>query len=268
MPALDNIDDGKPFDWGLTSQDYGKYRDIYPSSYFQNLRELGIHSSGVSLLDIGTGTGVLPRGLYQAGMRVSGIDISAEQITVAQKLASDHDQNIYYTVATAENTGFNPASFKFITAAQCLIYFDLPVAMKEIDRILKHDGRFIVTWFSWLPKKSEIAKRTEELVLSVNPQWKGANYEGTFGEPDMLLPFGFKLDKEISYEEDIPFNYESWTGRIRACRGIGATLSSEEVKTFDAKHLALLQTTASEHFSIPHHVLIRSYGRKEEIPER
>lgn len=24
------IDGGKPFDWGLTSADYAKYRDIYP----------------------------------------------------------------------------------------------------------------------------------------------------------------------------------------------------------------------------------------------
>ena len=25
-----NIDDGTPFDWGRTSSDYAKYRDIYP----------------------------------------------------------------------------------------------------------------------------------------------------------------------------------------------------------------------------------------------
>lgn len=25
-----NIDGGKAFDWGLTSEEYAKYRDIYP----------------------------------------------------------------------------------------------------------------------------------------------------------------------------------------------------------------------------------------------
>ena len=30
MQKINNIDDGKPFDWGKTSEDYAKYRDIYP----------------------------------------------------------------------------------------------------------------------------------------------------------------------------------------------------------------------------------------------
>ena len=31
------IDGGKPFDWGLTSADYAKYRDIYPDVLYQTL---------------------------------------------------------------------------------------------------------------------------------------------------------------------------------------------------------------------------------------
>lgn len=27
---VNNIDKGNPFDWGKTSKDYAKYRDIYP----------------------------------------------------------------------------------------------------------------------------------------------------------------------------------------------------------------------------------------------
>ena len=38
------IDDGKPFDWGLTSADYAKYRDIYPDVLYQTLYEMGIVS--------------------------------------------------------------------------------------------------------------------------------------------------------------------------------------------------------------------------------
>ena len=28
-----NIDNGKSFDWGRTSSDYAKYRDIYPEEF-------------------------------------------------------------------------------------------------------------------------------------------------------------------------------------------------------------------------------------------
>ena len=40
------IDGGKPFDWGLTSADYAKYRDIYPDVLYQTLYEMGIGGAG------------------------------------------------------------------------------------------------------------------------------------------------------------------------------------------------------------------------------
>ena len=35
-----NIDHGKAFDWGKTSEDYAKYRDIYPKEFYAKLAEL------------------------------------------------------------------------------------------------------------------------------------------------------------------------------------------------------------------------------------
>ncbi|MFO7636155.1 MAG: class I SAM-dependent methyltransferase, partial [Clostridia bacterium] len=32
---LDKIDNGKEFDWGKASKDYGLYRDIYPESFYK-----------------------------------------------------------------------------------------------------------------------------------------------------------------------------------------------------------------------------------------
>ena len=32
-----DIDGGKPFDWGRTSSDYAKYRDIYPPEFFRRV---------------------------------------------------------------------------------------------------------------------------------------------------------------------------------------------------------------------------------------
>lgn len=33
MIQNENIDHGKAFDWGRTSSDYAKYRDIYPQEF-------------------------------------------------------------------------------------------------------------------------------------------------------------------------------------------------------------------------------------------
>lgn len=57
----ERIDGGKAFDWGRTSGDYTRFRDIYPTEFYEKIAARGIGISGQSVLDLGTGTGVLPR---------------------------------------------------------------------------------------------------------------------------------------------------------------------------------------------------------------
>lgn len=56
-----HIDGGKAFDWGKASVDYAKYRDIYPQEFYDKILRRGLCISGQSVLDLRTGTGVLPR---------------------------------------------------------------------------------------------------------------------------------------------------------------------------------------------------------------
>ena len=62
-----SIDEGQGFDFGKTAQVYAKYRDIYPACMYERLAALGIGVQGQHILDLGTGTGVLPRGMYAYG---------------------------------------------------------------------------------------------------------------------------------------------------------------------------------------------------------
>ena len=56
------------------------------------------------------------------------------------------------------------------------------------------------------------------------------------------------------YDEEIPFTSEAWMGRIRASRGIGATLDEKQVASFDADHEALLKNIAEPEFTITHRI--------------
>ena len=91
-----SIDHGRPFDFGRVSSDYAKYRDIYPQELYRRLRALEIGCQGQSVLDLGTGTGVLPRNLAPYGARFVGIDLSAEQIRQAELLSRSSGGNIRY----------------------------------------------------------------------------------------------------------------------------------------------------------------------------
>lgn len=81
-----HIDGGAPFDWGKASADYAKYRDIYPAAYYQRLIDAGIGGKGQRILDLGTGTGVIPRHLAPYGATFVGADVSPEQIAEARRL--------------------------------------------------------------------------------------------------------------------------------------------------------------------------------------
>lgn len=115
------IDEGKAFDWGRVSGEYAKFRDIYPSVFYEKIVERGLCVSGQSVLDVGTGTGVIPRNMYKYGASWTGADISENQIETAKKLSAN--MNISYVTSATENLDFSPKSFDVITACQCFFLF-------------------------------------------------------------------------------------------------------------------------------------------------
>ncbi|MGD9201235.1 MAG: hypothetical protein PVI26_06710, partial [Chitinispirillia bacterium] len=74
----------KSYNWGSASQDYAYYRDIYPENLFERLHVLDIGKSGQTIVDLGTGTGFLPRYLNKYGAFFIGVDISKEADSATQ----------------------------------------------------------------------------------------------------------------------------------------------------------------------------------------
>ena len=124
-----DIDGGKAFDWGRTSSDYAKFRDIYPPVFFDKVAERGLCVKGQRVLDIGTGTGVVPRNMYKYGAEWTGADISENQIAQAKILAENSGMNIEFVVSATEDLTFPDETFDVITACQCFFYFDYDVVV-------------------------------------------------------------------------------------------------------------------------------------------
>ena len=76
MEKYGHLDNGNALDYGKVSEDYAKYRDLYPDVFYQKIHELGLCGKGQWVLDLGTGTGVLPRHLAKYGAKFIGVDIS------------------------------------------------------------------------------------------------------------------------------------------------------------------------------------------------
>lgn len=258
-----DIDHGKAFDWGKTSQDYAKYRDIYPSAFYERIIHEGLCIKGQTVLDLGTGTGVLPRNMHQYGARFIGTDISENQIIEARRLTKELGLDIEYTVSPAEELDFPDGSFDVVMACMCFFYFDKEVVLPQIHRILKDEGHFCILYMGWMPDALGIAKKSEELVLKYNPQWTGAGMKRFPPDaPDWSKEL-FNVVSEIAYDIDIPFTRESWHGRMKACRGIGASsLPEQEIALFEVDHMDYLNTVSSS-FIIPHYVTLQHFNKKK-----
>lgn len=89
-------------DFGPTADDYAAFRAGFPAACFDRLRALGIGLPGQRVVDLGTGTGALARGLAGAGARVVGIDPKAEMLAAARRLAEDEELDIAFERGSAE----------------------------------------------------------------------------------------------------------------------------------------------------------------------
>lgn len=264
MNIKDNrIDSGKAFDWGRVSNEYAKYRDIYPDSLYEKLANMNICVNNQKVLDIGTGTGVLPRNMYKFGANFTGTDISDNQIKLAKELSKNSNMNIEYKVSSAENLSYKENSFDIITAFQCFFYFKHDVVMPLLSKILKPNGKLIILYMAWLPNENHIAGNSENLILKYNPLWSGANeIRHPIILPDITKNYFSTVSSEV-YDIDIPFTKESWIGRLKACRGIGASLTQEEINNWEKEERNLLDKTAPENFNIKHYIALTVLQNKK-----
>jgi ribosomal protein L11 methylase PrmA len=66
----------------------------------------------------------------------------------------------------------------------------------------------------------------------------------------------FEVEQIINYTENLVFNHETWTGRIRARRGVSAALPENIIKEFDEEHIKTLKEITKEPFEIIHEIKI------------
>ncbi|HEY4309424.1 MAG TPA: methyltransferase domain-containing protein [Pirellulales bacterium] len=252
-------------DFGRTSTDYARYRAGFPSEFFDRLQRFGTGLAGQRVLDLGTGTGTIARGLAARGCQTIGLDPAARQLQEAQRLADEADLQASFLAARSESLPLAPASLDVVTAGQCWHWFDRPRVAQEVRRVLVPGGELVIAHFDWLPLAGNVVEATEKLIDRYNPAW---HFGGTTGFYPQWMPelsaAGFSDLETFSFDHDVPYSHESWRGRTRANAGVGASLSSEDVARFDEELAALLRERfPHEPLMTPHRVftiIARSHG--------
>ena len=120
----------------------------------------------------------------------------------------------------------------------------------------------MILYMAWLPFDDKIARASEDLVLKYSPNWSG----GRETIHQIQIPEIYNEYFQLVHHEEFPlkvhFTRESWNGRIKACRGIGASLSKEEIVAWETEHRELLKKIAPEEFDVLHYAAIAELKKK------
>lgn len=250
-------------DFGRTADDYARYRAAYPDWLFERLMRRGLARPGMRALDLATGTGYLARGLAQRGLKVTGLDVSADMMAAAKVLDAAQGLAIDYAVGKAEATGLPAAAFDLVTAACAWHWFDRQKASAEVLRLLKPGGWLMICSQDWLPIGGNVVARSEAIVQRHNPKWPYGGLDGM--KPGFVRDLrlaGLQSIESFSVDFEIPYTHESWRGRMRASAAIAGSLSPEQVQAFDAELGAMLAAEFPRQPMQVAHCLFAVFGRK------
>lgn len=120
-----------------TAERYRKFRPWYPDALVDWV--LGLAPGG-AIADLGCGTGISTRLFAQRGRFVVGIDPNEEMLRQARAEGGT------FVRAAADRTGLADRSVGLVIAAQAFHWFDVPLTIAEIRRVLAPGGWACAFW--------------------------------------------------------------------------------------------------------------------------
>ncbi|MBW3663448.1 MAG: methyltransferase domain-containing protein [Actinobacteria bacterium] len=144
--------------WQLDEAGARGYEDnlvrIFMDPWARDLLERVGVGAGASLLDIGTGTGIVARlatALIGPSGRIVGVDVNPAMLAVAGELSADLTPAIDLRQASAEELPFDDGTFSIVVAQQVLPFCDHVAALAEFHRVSTPGARLGIATCGSLP---------------------------------------------------------------------------------------------------------------------
>ncbi|MEP6892350.1 MAG: class I SAM-dependent methyltransferase [Gaiellaceae bacterium] len=145
---------GRATSFGGVAGAYERARPEYPADAVRWLTG----DARADVVDLGAGTGKLTRGLVALGHRVTAVEPLPEMLEQLRAAVP----KVVALSGGAEKIPLPDASTDVVVCAQAFHWFDQPVALREIARVLRPSGRIGLVWNkrdareSWMAALSEL----------------------------------------------------------------------------------------------------------------
>ena len=191
------------------ADNYKKYRPSYAEKFIEYLySDIGFEKESI-IADIGAGTGIFSKILLDSGSFVYVVEPNSDMLDAAKQTLSNYE--CIYINAPAESTGLPDNSIDFVTAAQAFHWFDREKFKDECLRILKPEGKVVLTWNSRI-EEAELTAENNKINQKYCIDYKGFSAGNKFVNSDEYKSY-FKNTEYKEFENNLYFDLEGFTGR-------------------------------------------------------
>jgi ubiquinone/menaquinone biosynthesis C-methylase UbiE len=205
--------------------DYSKFRPQYPDEMIKYI--ISFVNNKSTALDLATGNGQVAHKLSTYFKQVYATDISQKQLDNA--IQAD---NIIYSKGCAEKTSFENQQFNLIVVAQAVHWFDFEIFYKEIYRILKPDGIFVIMGyglFSTNPDSDKILRHFYYDIVGAywdaERKYLDENYE--------TIPFPFEEIPAEKFANQFTWSFEMLIGYLQTWSSVQYYISKKNQNPID-----------------------------------
>jgi len=226
----------KKGDFTGLAKDYSQNRPDYCPSVLQAL--LGLlpkEVSQVDFLDVGAGTGIWTRMVYDAGVKsVTAIEPNDDMIS--KGIEDSKKTAINWNSGNAEKTNLPDNSVDWITMASSFHWVNFDKAIQEFYRLLRPRGRFTALWNPRFIEINPLLVKIEAYLETLRPNIKriSSGHSGiTKGLSDRLWSSPYFED--VMYLEGrhiIEMSPERYLGAWRSVNDLQTQLGKKKFKTF------------------------------------
>ncbi|MDG3583766.1 class I SAM-dependent methyltransferase [Galbibacter pacificus] len=128
---------------------YNRFRPSPPKEILQlSLNYLG-KTKAASIIDLGCGTGISTKSWTPYAKKITGIEPSNEMIEIA--IDNTNSPNIKYISGYASNIPVPSNNADIVTCSQSFHWMEPKSTLKEVNRVLKKEGVFVLYDIIWPP---------------------------------------------------------------------------------------------------------------------
>jgi SAM-dependent methyltransferase len=209
--------------FGSAADAYDAARPTYPAEAIDWLCAHAGLGHATTVVDLAAGTGKLSRLLAATGARV----IAVEPVAAMRAMIGD---GVEVQEGSAEKIPLPDSSADIVAVGQAFHWFDGPVAIPEIHRVLKPDGRLVMLWNFRRPD-DEVAAAIEDVI---GPYWGSAPraasgaWRDAFAVTDLFGPF-----KTAAFDHELVLDADGLVRRVASISVIAALPDSERAQVLD-----------------------------------